>query len=116
MQGVRVQILSAPPQESVAQPPCRVRPQHAASSPDGAWGSTSARRSPALGRCRPSRWLCIAKYATKATESFGSGLDRRLGPDDLGIWTGCRRMWLSLSAPPRSWVAAPDLDGLRLQA
>jgi hypothetical protein len=25
----------------------------------------------------------IAKYATKATESFGAGLDRRLGPDDL---------------------------------
>jgi hypothetical protein len=25
----------------------------------------------------------IAKYATKATESFGSGLDRRLGADDL---------------------------------
>ena len=25
----------------------------------------------------------IAKYATKATESFGSGLDRRLGDDDL---------------------------------
>jgi hypothetical protein len=26
----------------------------------------------------------IAKYATKATESFGSGLNRRLGADDLG--------------------------------
>ena len=26
---------------------------------------------------------CIAKYATKATETFGSGLDRRLGADDL---------------------------------
>ena len=25
----------------------------------------------------------IAKYATKATESFGSGLDRRLSADDL---------------------------------
>jgi hypothetical protein len=25
----------------------------------------------------------VAKYATKATESFGSGLDRRLGADDL---------------------------------
>jgi hypothetical protein len=25
----------------------------------------------------------IAKYATKATESFGSGLDRRRGADDL---------------------------------
>jgi hypothetical protein len=25
----------------------------------------------------------IAKYATKATESFGSGLDRRIGADDL---------------------------------
>src|SRR4029453_4521017 len=25
----------------------------------------------------------IAKYATKATESFGSGLDRRLTADDL---------------------------------
>jgi Replication initiator protein, pSAM2 len=25
----------------------------------------------------------IAKYATKATESFGTGLDRRLGTDDL---------------------------------
>jgi hypothetical protein len=25
----------------------------------------------------------IAKYATKATESFGAGLDRRLGADDL---------------------------------
>jgi hypothetical protein len=25
----------------------------------------------------------IAKYATKATESFGAGLERRLGVDDL---------------------------------
>jgi hypothetical protein len=39
----------------------------------------------------------IAKYATKATESFGAGLATASGPTTWSTWTGCRRMWLSSS-------------------
>jgi hypothetical protein len=58
----------------------------------------------------------IAKYATKATESFGAGLDRRL--TDATTWTSstaARRMWPSSSALLGSWAAA-ELDRLRLRA
>ena len=58
----------------------------------------------------------IAKYATKATESFGSGLDRRLTADDL--------VWLdNLPGQVAELVRAcwdlggrPQLDRLRLRA
>jgi hypothetical protein len=58
----------------------------------------------------------IAKYATKATESFGSGLDRRLTDDDLDhldqlpphIGALVRACW--------ELGARPELEGLRLRA
>jgi replication initiator protein RepSA len=57
----------------------------------------------------------IAKYATKATESFGAGLDRRIGADDLDH--------LHLPAHVAKLVKAawelgarPELEGLRLRA
>jgi hypothetical protein len=58
----------------------------------------------------------IAKYATKATESFGSGLDRRIGADDLDhldklpahVAELVRAAW---------WLGGrPELEGLRLRA
>jgi hypothetical protein len=59
----------------------------------------------------------IAKYSTKATESFGSGLDRRIGADDLD------RLLDRLPAHVAELVRAawelgdrPELDGLRLRA
>jgi hypothetical protein len=59
----------------------------------------------------------IAKYATKATESFGSGLDRRLGADDL------ERLDDHLPAHVAELVRAawalgsrPELERLRLRA
>jgi len=55
----------------------------------------------------------IAKYATKATESFGSGLDRRLADaDDLDrLDGGYPRMGPSSSGPAGSWEAAPSWMG-----
>jgi hypothetical protein len=58
----------------------------------------------------------VAKYATKATESFGSGLDRRLTEDDLDYLD-------KLSAHVGKLIRAcwelggrPELEGLRLRA
>jgi hypothetical protein len=58
----------------------------------------------------------IAKYATKATESFGSGLDRRIEADDLDRLD-------QLPAHVAEFVRAawelggrPELEGLRLRA
>jgi hypothetical protein len=58
----------------------------------------------------------IAKYATKATESFGSGLDRRIGADDLD-----RLDQLPAHVAELVWACwelggRPELDGLRLRA
>ena len=58
----------------------------------------------------------IAKYATKATESFGSGLDRRLTDgDDLEYLDICRRMWPSWSGLLGAGRSA-GATGLRLRA
>ena len=54
----------------------------------------------------------IAKYATKATESFGAGLDRRMtAPTTWTTSTNCRRMWPSWSGPAGSWAAARSWRG-----
>jgi hypothetical protein len=58
----------------------------------------------------------IAKYATKATESFGAGLDRRIGADDLEhldklpahIGELVRKCW--------ELGGRPELESLRLRA
>jgi hypothetical protein len=58
----------------------------------------------------------IAKYATKATESFGSGLDRRLTGDDVDHLD---RLPAHVAALVRAcWELGgrPELDGLRLRA
>jgi hypothetical protein len=59
----------------------------------------------------------IAKYATKATESFGSGLDRRLTADD--DLDGLDKLPAHVAELVRAaWElgARPDLEGLRLRA
>jgi hypothetical protein len=58
----------------------------------------------------------IAKYATKATESFGSGLDRRLGADDLEHLDGLPAHVAELVRAAWKLGARPELDGLRLRA
>jgi hypothetical protein len=58
----------------------------------------------------------IAKYATKATESFGSGLDRRLGPDDLEHLDRLPAHVAELVRAAWELGGRSDLDGLRLQA
>jgi hypothetical protein len=58
----------------------------------------------------------IAKYATKATESFGAGLDRRLGADDL---ERLDRLPIHVAELVRAaWALGgrPELEGLRLRA
>jgi Replication initiator protein, pSAM2 len=58
----------------------------------------------------------IAKYATKATESFGAGLDRRLGADDL---EGLDQLPAHVAELVRAaWALGgrPELAGLRLRA
>jgi hypothetical protein len=51
----------------------------------------------------------IAKYATKATESFGAGLDCRLtGPDDLDYLDGLPAHVAELVRAPGRWVVAPS--------
>jgi hypothetical protein len=57
----------------------------------------------------------IAKYATKATESFGAGLDRRIGADDLE-----RLDSLPAHIGELVWACwelggRPELEGLRLR-
>jgi hypothetical protein len=59
----------------------------------------------------------IAKYATKATESFGAGLDRRLTVDD--DLAGLDNLPLHVAGLARAaWELGgrPELDGLRLRA
>jgi hypothetical protein len=58
----------------------------------------------------------IAKYATKATESFGAGLDRRIGADDL---ERLDQLPAHIGALVRAcWELGgrPELDRLRLRA
>jgi hypothetical protein len=59
----------------------------------------------------------IAKYATKATESFGSGLDRRLtAADDLEHLDGLPAHVAELVRAAWELGGRPELDSLRLRA
>jgi hypothetical protein len=59
----------------------------------------------------------IAKYATKATESFGSGLDRRLtAPEDLEHLDGLPAHVAELVRVAWELGGRPELDSLRLRA
>jgi hypothetical protein len=59
----------------------------------------------------------IAKYATKATESFGSGLDRRLtAADDLEHLDGLPVHVAELVRAAWKLGGRPELEGLRLRA
>jgi hypothetical protein len=58
----------------------------------------------------------IAKYATKATESFGAGLDRRIGADDLNHLDGLPAHVAELVRAAWELGGRPELDGLRLRA
>jgi hypothetical protein len=58
----------------------------------------------------------IAKYATKATESFGTGLDRRLSADDLEHLDGLPAHVAELVRACWALGGRPELDGLRLRA
>ena len=58
----------------------------------------------------------IAKYATKATESFGAGLDRRLGADDLDRLNKLPAHVAELVRAAWELGARQELEGLRLRA
>jgi hypothetical protein len=58
----------------------------------------------------------IAKYATKATESFGSGLDRRLSPDDLDRLADLPAHVAELVRACWELGGREELEGLRLRA
>jgi hypothetical protein len=59
----------------------------------------------------------IAKYATKATESFGAGLDRRLhDADDLDCLDGLPAHVVELVRACWALGGRPELEGLRLRA
>jgi excisionase family DNA binding protein len=58
----------------------------------------------------------IAKYATKATESFGAGLDRRLGADDLEHLNELPTHVAELVRAAWGLGGRPELEGLRLRA
>jgi hypothetical protein len=58
----------------------------------------------------------IAKYATKATESFGSGLDRRLTGDDLERLDDLPAHVAELVRACWKLGGRPELEGLRLRA
>jgi hypothetical protein len=58
----------------------------------------------------------IAKYATKATESFGAGLDHRLGADDLEHLDGLPAHVAELVRACWALGGRRELDGLRLRA
>ena len=58
----------------------------------------------------------IAKYATKATESFGSGLDRRLTADDLDRLDKLPAHVAELVQAAWKLGGRPEFDGLRLRA
>jgi hypothetical protein len=57
----------------------------------------------------------IAKYATKATESFGAGLDRRIDADDLKHLDGLPAHVAELVRACWALGARPELAGLRLR-
>jgi hypothetical protein len=57
----------------------------------------------------------IAKYATKATESFGSSLDRRLTADDLEHLDGLPAHVAELIRAAWELGSRAELDGLRLR-
>ena len=58
----------------------------------------------------------IAKYATKATESFGAGLDRRIGADDLERLDTLAAHVAELVRAAWELGGRPELDSLRLRA
>jgi hypothetical protein len=58
----------------------------------------------------------IAKYATKATESFGAGLDRRLSADDLDRLDKLPAHVAELVRACWALGGRPEMDGLRLRA
>jgi hypothetical protein len=58
----------------------------------------------------------IAKYATKATESFGAGLDRRLGADDLEHLDRLPAHVAELVRAAWELGGRPELGSLRLRA
>jgi hypothetical protein len=58
----------------------------------------------------------IAKYATKATESFGSGLDRRIGADDLEHLELLPAHVVELVRAAWALGGRPELEELRLRA
>jgi hypothetical protein len=58
----------------------------------------------------------IAKYATRATESFGSGLDRRLTADDLDCLDKLPAHVAKLVQAAWELGGRPEFDGLRLRA
>jgi hypothetical protein len=57
----------------------------------------------------------IAKYATKATESFGAGLDRRLDADDLEHLDMLPAHVAELVRAAWELGGHPELEGLRLR-
>jgi hypothetical protein len=57
----------------------------------------------------------IAKYATKATESFGSGLDRRLTDDDLDQLDQLPAHVAELVRACWALGGRPELEGLRMR-
>jgi hypothetical protein len=58
----------------------------------------------------------IAKYATKATESFGAGLDRRIAADDLDRLDKLPVHVAELVRAAWELGGLPELEGLRLRA
>jgi hypothetical protein len=58
----------------------------------------------------------IAKYATKGTENFGSGLDRRIGADDLDGLDKLPAHVAELVKAAWELGGRPDLERLRLRA
>jgi hypothetical protein len=58
----------------------------------------------------------IAKYATKATESFGAGLDRRIGADDLERLDELPAHVAELVHACWELGGRPELERLRLRA
>jgi hypothetical protein len=58
----------------------------------------------------------VAKYATKATETFGTGLDHRLTADDLDQLDGLPAHVAELVRAAWDLGARPELVGLRLRA
>jgi hypothetical protein len=58
----------------------------------------------------------IAKYATKAAESFGAGLDRRIGADELDRLDELPAHVAELVRAAWELGVRPELEGLRLRA